>query len=281
MVLSSIASLSQSLPFSSNPPAQENTHTQKPLTLKASHLFKTYQKRSVVSDVSFEVSSGEVVALLGPNGAGKTTSFYMVAGVIRPDEGSITLGEKRLDDDGIHERAKAGLGYLPQETSVFRSLSVWDNLMLVLEHQPMSKQEAKRKANDLLEEFGLARLKQKPAVQLSGGERRRVEIARALASNPQFILLDEPFTGIDPITIEDLQVLIRHLAQRGLGVLITDHNPNATLNIADRGYILIDGKVIFSGSNTAIATNPIVKQAYLGEGFHYVTQAITPSSVNP
>jgi lipopolysaccharide export system ATP-binding protein len=228
----------------------------------------------VVSDVSFEVSSGEVVALLGPNGAGKTTSFYMVAGVIAPDEGMITLNDKTLDGTGIHERAKVGLGYLPQETSVFRSLSVWDNLMLVLEHQPISKQEAKQKANSLLEEFGLGKLRHKPAIQLSGGERRRVEIARALASNPQFILLDEPFTGIDPITIEDLQVLIRHLANRGLGVLITDHNPNATLNIADRGYILIDGKVIFSGSNTAIATNPIVKQAYLGEGFHYVTQTV-------
>lgn len=237
------------------------------MTLQVRQLQKQYGGKPVVRGVSFQVQPGEIVGLLGPNGAGKTTSFYAVVGVIQPDGGDILLNGQPLNGLPIHRRAKAGLGYLPQETSVFRKLTVEENLKLVLEFQPLTPSEQQARIDALLTEFGVAKLRRKPAVQLSGGERRRVEIARALCSNPQFLLLDEPFTGIDPITIEELQLLIRHLKERGLGILMTDHNPRATLSIVDRTYIMYDGQVIFEGTNQEAAASDVVKKSYLGEGF--------------
>ncbi|MDX2085927.1 MAG: LPS export ABC transporter ATP-binding protein [Candidatus Melainabacteria bacterium] len=236
-----------------------------PLTVE--NLQKSYAGRPVVRGVSFSVNVGEVVGLLGPNGAGKTTSFYAVVGIIQPDGGDVRLDEQSIRRLPIHARARAGIGYLPQETSVFRKLTVEENLALVLEFQPLNRRQRQQRIDALLEEFGIARLRKKPAIQLSGGERRRVEIARALASEPTYLLLDEPFTGIDPITIQELQVLITHLKQRGLGILMTDHNPKATLSIVDRAYIIHDGQLIFSGTNTEVATNELVRQSYLGEDF--------------
>ncbi|MEB3205822.1 MAG: LPS export ABC transporter ATP-binding protein [Vampirovibrionales bacterium] len=235
------------------------------MVLSVQHLFKRYGQRPVVNDVSFTVSEGEVVGLLGPNGAGKTTTFYAVVGMTQPDEGDILLDNQSIIGLPIHKRARLGLGYLPQEASVFRKLSVLDNLLLVLEFQPLSKAAQLTRAEALLEEFGLSKLKNTLAIQLSGGERRRVEIARALAANPRYLLLDEPFTGIDPLAIEDLQVLIRQLRERGLGILLTDHNPRATLSIVDRVNIVYEGRIIFSGTNTEAADSPLVRQSYLGE----------------
>jgi lipopolysaccharide export system ATP-binding protein len=236
--------------------------------LQVSGLKKRFGDRWVVRGVDFSVAPGDIVGLLGPNGAGKTTSFYAVVGVIQPDGGDILLGERRLNGLAIHERAQAGIGYLPQETSVFRKLTVHDNLELVLEFQPhLNKAQREQRIDELLSEFGLEKLRDKPAIQLSGGERRRVEIARALCSNPGFLLLDEPFTGIDPITIEELQVLIVQLKQRGLGILITDHNPQATLSIVDKAYVMYDGQVIFEGDGPEVAQSDVVRRSYLGEGF--------------
>ena len=243
------------------------------MSLVVNGIFKTYGKRPVVQDVSFHVEAGEIVGLLGPNGAGKTTSFYTVVGVVQPDLGTVTLNGKKLNGLPIHTRAKQGLGYLPQESSVFRGLSVDDNLNLVLDFQSGSVTQKNARRDELLEEFGLIKVRKSLAIQLSGGERRRLEIARALAANPAFLLLDEPFTGIDPITIEDLQQLIFHLKARGLGILITDHNPPATLALVDRAYVMFDGKLIFSGTSAEVANSPLVKQAYLGEGFQLQTAA--------
>jgi lipopolysaccharide export system ATP-binding protein len=229
------------------------------MMLVAEHLKKSYGERNVVDDVSFTVNPGEVVGLLGPNGAGKTTSFYSVVGVIRPDEGTIRIDNVPVEQLPIHERASLGLGYLPQESSIFRGLTVGENLDLVLEFQPYTALER--------QELGILRLKDAPAIKLSGGERRRLEIARALAANPKYLLLDEPFTGIDPITIEELQKLIAHLQERGLGILITDHNPQATLNIVSRAYVMFDGKVLFHGSSQEVAQSDLVRKSYLGEGF--------------
>ncbi len=237
------------------------------MVLAIRHLHKQYDGRPVVSNVSFEIHPGEVVGLLGPNGAGKTTSFYAVVGIIQPDQGEVLLENQPIGKLPIHERAKAGIGYLPQETSVFRKLTVEENLMLVLEFQPLSQAERKHRAHQLLKEFGIERLAQSKAIQLSGGERRRLEIARAIAANPMYLLLDEPFTGIDPIAIQDIQRLICLLKDRGLGVLLTDHNPRATLSIVDRAYIIHDGKVIYSGETDDVARNPLVRQYYLGEDF--------------
>ncbi|MBY0403200.1 MAG: LPS export ABC transporter ATP-binding protein, partial [Cyanobacteria bacterium] len=231
------------------------------------HLYKTYGKRPVVNDISFTVEPGEIVGLLGPNGAGKTTSFYAVVGLIRPDSGEIKLNGKSLRKLAIHERAKAGIGYLPQETSVFRKLTVKENLQLVLEFLPLTQRERDARIDTLLQEFGIEKLRNTLAIQLSGGERRRVEIARAIASNPKYLLLDEPFTGIDPLAIQEIQKLISQLRLRGLGILLTDHNPKATLSIVDRAYIIHDGKVIFSGESDAVAQDQTVKQYYLGESF--------------
>lgn len=237
------------------------------MALVVSHLHKQYHQRPVVVDVSFDVQPGEVVGLLGPNGAGKTTSFYAVSGVVRPDKGSITLDGTPLDALPVHERARLGLGYLPQETSVFRRLSVEDNLRMVLEFCPLSARERQARIDALLTEFGLTNIRNAMAIQLSGGERRRVEIARAIATNPKYLLLDEPFTGIDPLAIGDIHRLIRLLKERGLGILLTDHNPRATLAIVDRAAIMTDGRVIFAGPQHEVATNPLVKQYYLGEDF--------------
>ncbi|MGE0199860.1 MAG: LPS export ABC transporter ATP-binding protein [Candidatus Melainabacteria bacterium] len=230
-------------------------------------LVKSYAGRPVVNHVSFDIQPGEVVGLLGPNGAGKTTTFYSVVGIIRPDAGRIELDGQNLAGKVIHERARAGIGYLPQETSVFRKLTVEENLQLVLEFQPLSARERSARIDELLTEFGVEKLRKVPAIKLSGGERRRVEIARAIATNPQFLLLDEPFTGIDPIAIQDIQGLIRILKHKGLGILLTDHNPKATLSIVDRANIIHDGKVIFSGPTLDVANDPLVRRTYLGETF--------------
>ncbi len=237
------------------------------MTLIVEHLSKTYGGRPVVNDISFDINPGEIVGLLGPNGAGKTTTFYSVVGIIRPDSGKVHLNGKPISQLPIHERARAGIGYLPQETSVFRRLTVEENLALVLEFQPISEKERKHRIDVLLKEFGVEKLRKSPAISLSGGERRRVEIARAIATNPQYLLLDEPFTGIDPIAIQDIQKLITLLKERGLGILLTDHNPRATLSVVDRANIIHDGKLIFSGTNQEVAADSMVRSTYLGEDF--------------
>lgn len=237
------------------------------MTLLIENLQKFYGRRPVVNNISFTVERQEVVGLLGPNGAGKTTSFYAVVGLIRPDHGTVSLNGRVLSALPIHERARAGIGYLPQETSVFRKLTVKENLELVMEFLPLSSKERSHRIDLLLQEFGIEKLRNTSAIQLSGGERRRVEIARAIACNPDYLLLDEPFTGIDPIAIQDIQKLIRQLRDRGLGILLTDHNPKATLSIVDRAYIIHDGQIIFSGESQDVAENPVVKQYYLGEDF--------------
>lgn len=237
------------------------------MPLVVEHLRKTYAGRPVVNDISFDIRHGEIVGLLGPNGAGKTTTFYSVVGIIKPDAGRVVLDDRVLSNMPIHERARAGIGYLPQETSVFRRLTVEENLMLVLEFQPISNKERKQRIDTLLQEFGVEKLRKASVISLSGGERRRVEIARAIATNPQYLLLDEPFTGIDPIAIQDIQKLIVLLKERGLGILLTDHNPRATLSVVDRANIIHDGKLIFSGTNIEVAQNEVVRRTYLGEDF--------------
>jgi lipopolysaccharide export system ATP-binding protein len=231
-------------------------------------LKKEYNGRTVVNDVSFEVKPGEVTGLLGPNGAGKTTTFYMIVGLVKPDNGRIIIDDQDVTNQPIHMRARAGIGYLPQETSIFRSLTVEDNIKLVLElNKKLNKKQRKEKLEELLEDFGVTKLRKSASVQLSGGERRRVEIARALAADPQYILLDEPFTGIDPIAIQDIQGQIKRLTERGIGILITDHNPKATLNITNRANIIFDGQIKVSGTSEEVANNPIAKKYYLGEDF--------------
>lgn len=237
------------------------------MNLHIQGLEKSYGARQVVRGVEFNVNPGEVVGLLGPNGAGKTTSFYSVVGIVKPDKGTISLEGKPIHQLPIHARASRGIGYLPQESSIFRGLSVAENLDLVLEFQPGNRKSRQERRDELLEEFGIARLKDASSLKLSGGERRRLEIARSLAANPRYLLLDEPFTGIDPITIEDLQRLILHLRDKGLGVLITDHNPKATLNIVSRAYVMFDGQVLFSGSSQEVADSELVRKSYLGEGY--------------
>ncbi len=241
----------------------------------ANNLIKIYGDRSVVNDVSFEVNKGEVVGLLGPNGAGKTTTFYMIVGLVKANSGHIFLENKKnksqleITQMPMNERAKRGIGYLPQEASIFRKLSVEDNLKLVLEmNESLNKEEKAQKLEDLLEEFGVKKLRTSSAVSLSGGERRRVEIARALAATPHFILLDEPFTGIDPIAIGEIKENIYKLArEKGIGVLITDHNPKATLSITDRAYVIFDGKIKISGKSKDVAVDPVAKEFYLGKDF--------------
>jgi len=237
------------------------------MPLVVEHLRKSYAGRPVVNDISFDINHGEIVGLLGPNGAGKTTTFYSVVGIIKPDQGKVSLDNQVLSGLPIHERAKAGIGYLPQETSVFRRLTVEENLMLVLEFQPLSLKERKSRIDTLLQEFGIEKLRKASVISLSGGERRRVEIARAIATNPKYLLLDEPFTGIDPIAIQDIQKLIVLLKERGLGILLTDHNPRATLSVVDRANIIHDGKLIFSGTNVEVSQNEMVRRTYLGEDF--------------
>lgn len=238
------------------------------MPLIAQGLKKIYNDRTVVNGVSFEVNPGEVVGLLGPNGAGKTTTFYMLVGLVRPNEGKIFLESQELTNMPIHLRARSGIGYLPQETSIFRKLTVEENISLVLEmNKNLTDPMKKEKLDLLLEDFGLEKLRKSPSILLSGGERRRVEIARALAADPKFILLDEPFTGIDPIAILDIQQNIRALVDRGIGVLLTDHNPKATLSITNRAYIIFDGCIKVQGNSKEVADDPIAKKYYLGEDF--------------
>ncbi len=236
-------------------------------TLSTHHLHKRYKSRTVVHDVSFEVVSGEVVGLLGPNGAGKTTCFYMVVGLVACDGGDVHLDGEKLTHLPIHKRARLGVSYLPQEASVFRKLTVSENIRAVLELQKLSADEIAGRADDLLEELHISHLHASPATSLSGGERRRVEIARALASSPRFILLDEPFAGVDPIAVLDIQKIIRFLKERGIGVLITDHNVRETLGIWDHAYIINEGNVIAAGRPDEIIYNENVRKVYLGENF--------------
>jgi len=239
------------------------------MQIEAKNLIKIYGDRRVVNDVSFTVNKGEVVGLLGPNGAGKTTTFYMVVGLIRPNGGKIILNGEDISSKPMNERAKLGLGYLPQETSIFRKLTVEDNLNLVLEmNDKLTVNEKTKKREELLEEFGIKKLRTSPAVALSGGERRRVEIARALAASPDFMLLDEPFAGIDPIAINEIKENIKRISKdRGLGILITDHNPKATLSITDNAYVIFDGQIKIQGKSSDVANNPVAKQFYLGKDF--------------
>ncbi|MCK0509905.1 LPS export ABC transporter ATP-binding protein [Aromatoleum buckelii] len=235
--------------------------------LKVAGLQKRYKARTVVHDVGFEVGSGEVVGLLGPNGAGKTTCFYMIVGLVRADGGDITLDEALLTHLPIHARARLGLSYLPQEMSVFRKLTVAENIRAVLELQALTEEEITARLEQLLDELGIAHLRDNTAISLSGGERRRCEIARALATDPRLILLDEPFAGVDPIAVLDIQKIIRFLKDRGIGVLITDHNVRETLGICDRAYIISEGRVLASGRPGEIVANEKVRQVYLGEHF--------------
>jgi lipopolysaccharide export system ATP-binding protein len=238
--------------------------------LTTTGLKKTYNKRRVVDDVSIRMESGEIVGLLGPNGAGKTTSFYMIVGLIKPDAGAIFLDERPITHMPMHARARLGLGYLPQEPSIFRKLTVSDNLRAVLELRgDLSDGQIELRIEELLEEFSISHLRKQPAIGLSGGERRRVEIARALACEPRFMLLDEPFAGVDPLSIIDIQKIIDHLRKRGIGILITEHNVRETLGICDRVYILNDGKVIAEGDAKQIVANPEVRKVYLGENFSH------------
>ncbi len=235
--------------------------------LEARDLLKRYRGRTVVGGVSLDLSGGEVVGLLGPNGAGKTTTFYMLVGLVRPDAGTVWLGDTEVTDLPMYRRARLGLSYLPQEASVFRRLTVEENLFGVLELLGVPFADADARVAELLEEFGLQHLRHQRADTLSGGERRRVEIARALVTEPKFLLLDEPFAGIDPLTVIDIQKLIRHLRTRGYGILITDHNVRDTLKITDRASIIKDGKVFAKGDPASLALDPLVRQVYLGEEF--------------
>ncbi|AYY79391.1 MULTISPECIES: LPS export ABC transporter ATP-binding protein [Proteus] len=236
--------------------------------LKAENLAKAYKGRTVVGNVSLNVNSGEIVGLLGPNGAGKTTTFYMVVGIVARDAGSITIDDEDITLLPLHERARKGIGYLPQEASIFRRLSVYDNIMGILEiRHDLTPEQRKDRAEELLEEFNVSHLRNSLGQSLSGGERRRVEIARALAANPKFILLDEPFAGVDPISVLDIKKIIQHLRDYGLGVLITDHNVRETLDVCERAYIVSQGHLIAHGSPEEILENEQVKRVYLGEGF--------------
>ena len=235
--------------------------------LSCEKLVKSYGKRRVVNEVSMAVSKGEIVGLLGPNGAGKTTCFYIIVGMIRPEGGSVSLDETDITKLPMYKRARKGIGYLPQEASIFRKLTVEDNLMAILETIPLSREERKRRLEALLEELGIAHLRKSYGYQLSGGERRRVEITRSLVTEPSFMLLDEPFAGIDPITVQDLQGIVRKLKDRGLGVLITDHNVRETLSITDRAYILYEGKILRSGTAGELANDPDIREISLGEAF--------------
>lgn len=239
------------------------------MRIDAKNLVKIYGDRSVVNDISFYINKGEVVCLLGPNGAGKTTTFYMVVGLVKPNKGQILLDNQEITEWPMNERAKAGIGYLPQENSIFRNLNVEDNIKLVLEmNEKLTECEKTKKLEELLTEFGVMKLRKAPAVALSGGERRRVEIARALAASPDFMLLDEPFAGIDPIAIGEIKDNIRKISEeKGLGVLITDHNPKATLSITDRAYVIFDGRIKIQGKSKDVAVDPVAKEFYLGKDF--------------
>ncbi len=237
------------------------------MILKAENLVKKYKQRTVVNNVSFHVAQGEIVGLLGPNGAGKTTSFYMIVGLIRPNEGHVYLDDDDITEDPMYRRAQKGIGYLAQEASVFRKLTVEDNIKAVLEMTKFSKEEQRSKLEQLIEEFSLHKVRKNRGDLLSGGERRRTEIARALAADPHFILLDEPFAGVDPIAVEEIQTIVARLKLRNIGILITDHNVQETLSITDRAYLLAEGKIMLTGTPQEIANNEVAKKFYLGRNF--------------
>lgn len=237
------------------------------MILRAENLIKKYKQRVVVNNVSFHVGQGEIVGLLGPNGAGKTTSFYMIVGLIRPNEGKVFLEDEDITSDPMYKRAQRGIGYLAQEASVFRKLSVEDNILAVLEMSGLSKEEQKDKLESLIDEFSLHKVRKNRGDLLSGGERRRTEIARALAADPKFILLDEPFAGVDPIAVEEIQMIVARLKHRNIGILITDHNVNETLSITDRAYLLAEGNIMLTGTPQEIADNEMARKFYLGQHF--------------
>lgn len=237
------------------------------MILRAEHLFKKYKARTVVNDVSVYVEQGEIVGLLGPNGAGKTTSFYMIVGLIKPNEGKIFLEDEEITALPMYQRAKRGIGYLAQEASVFRKLTVEENILAVLEMRNYSKQERKEKTDQLIEEFSLQKVRKNLGMSLSGGERRRTEIARALAVDPKFVLLDEPFAGVDPIAVEEIQMIVAKLKNKNIGILITDHNVDETLSITDRAYLMVDGKLFKAGTAEELANDPLVRKVYLGQNF--------------
>ena len=237
------------------------------LTLRSEDLVKIYKKRTVVDNVSVSLNQGEVVGLLGPNGAGKTTTFYMIVGMIKPKSGKVFLDDVEITSEPMYKRAKMGIGYLPQEASVFRRLTVEENIMAILQLIKMDNSQRKEKTESLMEELNITHIRNSKGFQLSGGERRRTEIARALASNPKFILLDEPFAGVDPIAVEDIMTIVANLKHKGIGILITDHNVHETLGIVDRGYILINGKLFRDGTAKTLADDEEVRKLYLGENF--------------
>ncbi len=237
------------------------------MILRTDNLIKKYRSRTVVKKVSLEVKQGEIVGLLGPNGAGKTTSFYMIVGLIKPNEGRVFLEDIDITDEPMYRRAQKGIGYLPQEASVFRGLSVEDNIMAVLEFTKLTKSQQRQRLEELLDEFGLQHVRKGKGITLSGGERRRTEIARALAVSPHFILLDEPFAGVDPIAVEDIQTIVAKLKTKNIGVLITDHNVHETLSITDRAYLLFEGSILKAGTAEDLANDPQVRKVYLGENF--------------
>ena len=245
------------------------------MRIVAENLVKSYKGRRVVDGVSFDIAQGEIVGLLGPNGAGKTTTFYMVTGIVKPNQGRVLFDDLAVTKWPMYKRARVGVGYLPQETSVFRRLSVEDNIRLVMEMKGSSRKEIKAKTDELADELHIHRILKQNAGVLSGGERRRVEIARALATDPKFILLDEPFTGIDPVTIEEIQHILERLKARNIGILITDHNVAATLRITDRNFILIDGQIVARGDAVEISNDELVRKHYLGQGFEPLTTAPT------
>ncbi|EFI71033.1 MULTISPECIES: LPS export ABC transporter ATP-binding protein [Segatella] len=242
---------------------------QEQMVLRTEGLVKTYGKRTVANGVSIEVKQGEIVGLLGPNGAGKTTSFYMTTGLVVPNDGHVYLNNQEITDYPVYKRARAGIGYLPQEASVFRKMSVEDNIMSVLEMTKLSHAQQLDKLESLLQEFRLNKVRKNKGDQLSGGERRRTEIARCLAIDPKFIMLDEPFAGVDPIAVEDIQHIVWRLKYRNIGILITDHNVQETLSITDRAYLLFEGRILFHGTPEELAENPIVRKNYLSDNFVY------------
>jgi lipopolysaccharide export system ATP-binding protein len=244
-----------------------STSSKKNMKLYTKGIKKSYKGRDVVKGVSVEVKQGEIVGLLGPNGAGKTTSFYMIVGLVKPDEGNVYLDDTEITKLPMFKRSQMGIGYLPQEVSVFRKLSVEDNIMAILEMGEMSKKERKDRLEELLNDFSLNHVRKNLGSRLSGGEKRRTEIARALATNPKFVLLDEPFAGVDPIAVEDIQSIVADLKKRNIGILITDHNVQETLSITDRAYLLFEGEILRSGTATELANDEVVRKVYLGQNF--------------
>ncbi len=245
------------------------------MVLRATQLVKKYKTRIVVNNVSVYVQQGEIVGLLGPNGAGKTTSFYMIVGLIKPNEGSIFLDDEDITALPMYQRARKGIGYLAQEASVFRKLTVEENILSVLEMRDFSKQQRKEKVDQLVEEFGLEKVRKNLGMSLSGGERRRTEIARALAVDPKFVLLDEPFAGVDPIAVEEIQSIVARLKNKNIGILITDHNVDETLSITDRAYLMVDGKLFKDGTAEELASDPQVRKVYLGQNFELRRSKVT------